>query len=92
MTYIDADIVKVNDLLTNMENEIKEYDKNIDLFFKEFLSNSSWIGNASEKYKEYVRLHMIEYSDYSESFKKFINTTRNSISELETVVNNNLLE
>jgi hypothetical protein len=88
----DIDITKVDELLTSMEELLKEYDKYIDEFFKEIISNNAWIGDASKKYVEYVTAHAIEYSNYSEAFKKFIKTTRYSINELEGKVLNNEME
>ena len=92
MSCISLDINKTNDLFVNIEKELKEYDNNIDLFFKELVSNASWISNNSKQYKDYINLKMIEYRNFSESFKKFISTSRYSLTELENVINNNRLE
>ena len=86
----DIDTVKVNELLFNIDKELKEYDKNIALFFKELVSNTDLLGNNSSEYRNTIKNEMVDYNNYGESFKKFINTTRQSINELEAkIINNN---
>ena len=89
---INIDIDKVNDLLNNIDAQINEYNQNIDSFFKDLMSNSSLFTENTKEYNEYIAREMIIYKNYSESLKKFINTTRYTISDLNTLIINNEVE
>ena len=88
----EIDLTKVNNLLSNIDKEIKEYDRNVDSFFKELIATSNLVNKSSQEYKKEIESKLVEYTNFSETFKKFINTTRYSINELESIVINNNLE
>ena len=92
MAVIKMDTISVDSLLTSLDRYAIEYSNYIDLFFKELLTYNIQNKDENKAYRNYINSQMIEYINYIESFKKFINTTKYSVLEIGNKITNDIVE
>lgn len=93
--YVDADMIKLKELVEKLNSAVKLYKEYINEYFVNIKNIPSityaWKGNVAQSYVDLVASREVKYIDFGESLQEYTDLISNSVDNLSGAINNSQL-